>query len=248
MSSLEQRLRSPSATATRLADFAPGSYDAQAHTVKATLSVGAPVKRPYGTEILKISSGAINLDRVSRVGVPLIDSHNILNLAGVLGRLDRAWFERGQLVGLIRFDDGDAGRKAEGLVARGTIRGVSIGYRVDDWEITDEDGNVVDPETQRMRFDDNYTFTAKRWELLEVSLVSVPADPSAIIRSAAGAGSLPSELSRSLADIMGWAKSLPAGSYEFRVPSAATRANHAARARMMARANMAARQALIEYL
>lgn len=236
MSSLAQRLRSsPGATATRLANLAPGSYDAAARTVKATLSVGAPVKRPYGTEVLKISSGAINLDRVASCGVPLIDSHQIFSLAGVLGTLDRAWLERGQLVGLIRFDDGEAGRKAEGLVARGTIRGVSIGYRVDEWEIADEDGNVVDPERERMQFDRDYTFTAVRWELLEVSLISVPADSDAIFRGA-GAGTAPSELNRSLGSIVGWATSLPVGSYEFRLPSAARANTAAVRARMRMRA------------
>jgi hypothetical protein len=59
-----------------------------------------------------------------------------------------------------------------------------IGYRVDEWEITDEGGDVVDPARERINFDGDYTFTAVRWELLEVSLVSVPADPNATIRSA----------------------------------------------------------------
>jgi hypothetical protein len=215
MSSLEQRLgKSPgSTTETRLANFAPGSYDAAERTVKATLSVGAPVKRPYGTEVLKISRDAINLDRLVSCGVPLIDSHNIFGvLNGVLGRLDRAWFERGQLVGSISFDDSDVGRQAEGLVARGVVRGVSIGYRVDEWEVTDEDGNKVDPEKERMLFGENYTFTAKRWELLEVSMVSVPADAGAFFRSAAPA-------------------------------RASLTGNAAVRARMRARATMVARHA-----
>jgi hypothetical protein len=37
-----------------------------------------------------------------------------------------------------------------------------------------------------VRWDDELTFTATRWELLEASLVCVPADASASIRSLGG--------------------------------------------------------------
>lgn len=177
MSSLDQRLgRMPGSTETRRANLSPESYDAQERTVRAILSAGASVKRMYGTEVLQITPSAVNLDRLQTCGVPLIDSHNIFGLDGVLGNLERAWFKDKKLLGLIRFDDGEAGRQAEGLVARGAVRGVSIGYRVDKWKVTDADGNVIDPERERMTFDETYTFEAIRWELLEVSIVSVPAD------------------------------------------------------------------------
>jgi hypothetical protein len=42
---------------------------------------------------------------------------------------------------------------------------------------------VIDPEKGAVRWDDDLTFTATRWELHEVSLVSVPADPLSGIRS-----------------------------------------------------------------
>jgi prohead serine protease len=175
---------SQGAVESRFADLKPSSYDAKARTVTAVLSIGAAVKRFYGTEVLEITPKAVNLDRVASCGVPLIDSHNIFGaLNGVLGRLERAWFEAGELLGSISFDDSEVGRQAEGLAARGMVRGISIGYRVDEWEIKDADGNIVDPERERLIWDELYTFTAKRWELLEVSMVSVPADPSAFIRS-----------------------------------------------------------------
>jgi phage head maturation protease len=167
-------------TQRRFADV--GSYDAEARTVKATLSVGAPVSRMYGTEILSIRPGAIDLKRASSGLVPLIDSHQVFGIGNVLGRLASTWFEAGTLAGLLEFDDSDVGRKAEGLVSRGTVRGISIGYRVDEWEVTDDDGAVV-PDRERLMWDEDYTFTAKRWELLEVSLCSVPSDPAAMIRS-----------------------------------------------------------------
>jgi hypothetical protein len=167
----------------RFANLTPSSYDAEARTVEVVMSTGAPVERYYGTEVLLIEAGAVNLERLASCGVPVIDSHNIFGIDGVFGNLQRAWFNAGQLLGLLLFDDSEAGRKAEGLVARGMIRAVSIGYRVDEWKITDPDGNIIDPEKERMQWDVKYTFTATRWTLLEVSLVSVPADPDAVVRT-----------------------------------------------------------------
>jgi HK97 family phage prohead protease len=173
---------SPPATLHRFADV--GSYNAAKHTAVAVLSVGAPVSRLYGTEVLAISPSAVDLKRASNGLVPILDSHQVSGIANVLGRLDEAHFESGKLVGTILFDnESDAGRQAESMVARGIIRGVSIGYRVDTWQVEDEDGTVIDPDRERLAWDESYVFTAKRWELLEVSLVSVPADPAAMIRS-----------------------------------------------------------------
>ena len=54
-------------TGTRLLET-PTSYDAASRTVNAILSVGSPVERPYGVEILKISPSAIDLARVYGAG------------------------------------------------------------------------------------------------------------------------------------------------------------------------------------
>ena len=76
-----------------------------------------------------------------------------------------------------RTPEGDA---ALGMVARGELTGVSAGYRVSEWSVADQDGRIVDPETYL--WDDNLVFTGVKWELLEVSIVSVPADSSAGFR------------------------------------------------------------------
>jgi Caudovirus prohead serine protease len=174
--------RKPPTIGHRFADLKSSSYDATARTIEAVLSVGAPVQRAYGSEVLSINAGAVNLERLTTCGIPLIDSHNICSIGSVLGKLDRVWFDAGKLMGLLSFDDSEAGRMAEGFVTRGTIRGISIGYRVLQWQVTNSDGDVVDPD--RLRWDDSdCTFAATRWELLECSLVSVPADASAHVRS-----------------------------------------------------------------
>jgi phage head maturation protease len=173
-------------THTRFADTVPSSYDKKARTVDAVLSMGSPVKRFYGVEVLRIDPDSVNLDRIVAGGVPLLDSHNAWGISGALGRVQKAWFDRGALMGRLGFNDTEQGRLAEGMVSRGEISGISVGYKVEDWEITDAEGDVIDPETDRIRWDDdNLTFTAINWQLLEASLVTVPADATAAIRSAA---------------------------------------------------------------
>lgn len=171
------------ATDTRFADTAPSSYDKKARTVDAVLSMGTPVARFYGTEVLRISPQAVDLGRMKSAGIPLLDSHQGVGINNHLGRLQSTSFGRGSLNGTFIFDDTDRGRHAEGMVARGEVRGISVGYAVREWQVTDGDGNVIDPEIQRINFDDDLTFTATNWELNECSLVSVPADASSYMRS-----------------------------------------------------------------
>jgi phage head maturation protease len=161
----------------------PATYDESERTVTAVLSKGSPVRRPYGTEVLKISPEAVILTRVKTGGIPLLDSHSQSSIASSLGRVADAWVESGSLMGKIKFNATPEGVKAEGMVARSEITGISAGYRVEEWRITDKDGRVLDPEVDRIRFDDDLTFTATRWELLECSLVSVPADSAAAVRA-----------------------------------------------------------------
>jgi phage head maturation protease len=162
----------------------PLSYDKHEHTVEAVISTGAAVAREYGTEVLRIAPDAVDLSRLhDGGGIPLLDHHSQAGIDSVLGRLTDAWLERGALVGRFKFAQTEQGKKAEGMVARGELTGVSAGYRVDQWEIRDADGRVVDPDKDRVRWDDDLTYTATRWQLFEASLVGVPADAASAIRS-----------------------------------------------------------------
>lgn len=173
----------------RLQDVSPATYDAEARTIDAVLSRGSPVQRMYGTERLEISRKAIDLSRMTTSGVSILDSHQQVGIANSLGKLTRAWIENDSagaaLMGTIRFHATEEGRKAEAMVSRGEISGISIGYSVapSDWRITDRDGKAVDPESNRWGEDD-LTFTATKWTLAECSLVSVPADADAGVRAA----------------------------------------------------------------
>jgi phage head maturation protease len=178
----------PTGIAHRFAP-SPSTYDSASHSCDCVISAGAAVKRFYGTEILRIDRPSVDLSRVDTGGCPLLDSHSQSSIDAVLGRIDSAWIKSGQLYGKVVFAQTAAGRQAEGMVARGELKGISAGYSVSQWEITDADGRVIDPEVERIRWDeDGLIFTATRWQLLEASLVGVPADAASAVRSF-GAGS-----------------------------------------------------------
>jgi hypothetical protein len=163
----------------RFADTRPSSYDKTSRTVDAVISMGSPVVRFYGTEVLRVTPEAVDLSRM-RGGsmIPLLDSHQAIGIGNSLGRVQQTWFTKGALMGRLSFNATPEGRKAEGMVARGEIAGISAGYSVNSWEITDKKGNMIDASA--VRFDD---VTATRWSLHECSLVTCPADSSAGVRS-----------------------------------------------------------------
>lgn len=175
----------PGMIETRLASVEPSTYDRKGRTVDAVLSRGSPVKRFYGTETLRIHPDSVVMDRMKSGGIPILDSHRQDSITSALGRLTKTWFDRGPaLMGRITFHDTAEGQRAEGMVSRGEIKGVSAGYRVETWEIRDSKGKVIDPEVSKIRWDDELSFEATRWEILEASLCAVPADASAVVRNA----------------------------------------------------------------
>lgn len=153
-----------------LARLEPESYDEASRTVDAIFSTGARVRRWGVFEELAIDGNAIDLGRVTQGQVRLLDSHNAGSIDNVLGVVTQARVAGGHLVGTIRFSDTESGRRAEAMVRSGDLAGISVGYRVTTWTLTAVENNQE-------------IWRADRWELLEVSLVAVPADPGAMVRS-----------------------------------------------------------------
>jgi phage head maturation protease len=161
----------------------PLSYNAADHSCECVVSAGSAVMRVYGKEILGISRSAIDL---SRVPCPLLDSHNQTSVDNILGRIDSAWIDNGKLCGRIVFAQTARGMAAEGMVSRGELTGMSAGYSVQGWRVTDSDGDVLDPDKDHISWDVDLTFVATKWQLAEGSLVGCPADPLSAIRSHGG--------------------------------------------------------------
>ena len=127
-----------------------------------------PYTRWYGVEILDHSGDCMDLSRLQSIGVVLFNH----NTNKVLGKIERAWNDAGRGKAVIVFDDDEEAETIRKKVAGGTLKGVSVGYSVDAWEEvaagkTSSDGRFTGP-----------CYIAKKWTPLEISIVSVPADPT----------------------------------------------------------------------
>lgn len=133
-----------------------------------SFSSEAPYSRWFGVEILDHAEGCMDLTRLNSIGV-LLYNHN---RDVVLGKITRAWCENGRGNAEVEFDTDEEAEKIYQKVQSGTLRGVSVGYQVDSWEEvmpnkTSADGRFAGPCS-----------IARKWAPYEVSIVSVPADPT----------------------------------------------------------------------
>jgi hypothetical protein len=156
----------------------PASLVQETRTVEVVWSTGAEVRRsdpwtgkPYH-EVLSLEPGHVDLSRLE-AGAPLLDSHAAFSLAGIIGVVERAWIEPGAAGpegrAVIRFSSRAEVTPVWEDVRSGIIRHVSVGYRVRSFRIEED----ADPPVWR----------AVDWQPVELSLVAVPADPSAGLRT-----------------------------------------------------------------
>jgi hypothetical protein len=92
------------------------------------------------------------------------------------------WIKNGALWARLAFNSTPQGDLALGMVRRNEIGGCSIGYRVTEWEVRDQDGDIIDQDLSYSNAA-SFTYIAKRFELLEVSISPVVADSGAGVRS-----------------------------------------------------------------
>lgn len=117
-----------------------------------------PVERWGGEEVLSHEKKAIRMDRVRQKAMPLLFNHN---WDDPIGLVDAARIEDGRLVVDAHLFETTRAKEI-GQMVSGGLRNVSIGYRI----------HVVEEDTKKQRY------TATDWEPYEVSIVTVPADPS----------------------------------------------------------------------
>jgi HK97 family phage major capsid protein/HK97 family phage prohead protease len=117
-----------------------------------------PVERWFGEEVLSHDAKAIRMDRIKRGAMPLLFNHNWEDPIGVV---DGARVEGNRLVVDAHLFATARAQEIASMV-EGGLRNVSIGYRL----------HVVEEDKKAARF------TATDWEPFEVSIVTVPADPT----------------------------------------------------------------------
>lgn len=144
--------------------------DEAKRTVEVSFSSEEPVNRWFGPEILDHSAEAVDLTRLNELGV-VCWSHDQWSLP--LGSVVRAWLDPTEKKGkaTLRFDSDEEADAVFQKILSGTVRAVSVGYRVNNWEEvpageTSLDGKYVGPCS-----------IARKWTPYEISPVSIPADP-----------------------------------------------------------------------
>lgn len=151
-----------------VADLSIRQIDEEQRTVELSFSSEAPVKRWWWTEILCHDEGCVDMSRLSEIGVSLFNHNPYYVLGRVISCEIDAEAHKGRAV--VQFDDDEEAEKIYRKVVSGTLKGVSVGYRVDVWEEVEANAKST-----------NGRFTgpcdvATRWTPYEISIVSVPAD------------------------------------------------------------------------
>lgn len=183
MSSME---RLHEMTMTREMAARADAVSEEGRTAELTFSSETPYVRWFGPEILDHSEGSVDLTRLQEIGVLLFNhepDHPI-------GRVEKVWIgddSRGHA--LVKFDADEESDRIFKKVSGGSLRGVSVGYRIKEYTRlkegeTSKDGRFKGPAV-----------IVSQWEPLEISIVSVPAD--------AGVG-----VGRSIEDLKGMNKDM----------------------------------------
>lgn len=125
-----------------------------------------PYNRWFGNEILDHSEGCVNLERLETMGCVLFNHDR----DEVLGKVTKVWIENNRGEAEIEFDTDKDAEKIYQKVKSGTLKGVSVGYKVDVWEEV-----LPNKQSSDGRFTGPCSI-AKKWWPFEISIVSVPAD------------------------------------------------------------------------
>lgn len=118
-----------------------------------------PVARYFGNEVLSHERGSADLARLND-SAPLLFNHDPDKVIGVV---ERAWIDGQKKRGYVtvRFSRNSFAQEVLSDVKDGVLRNVSFGYQIENME-------------QRSSGD----FVATKWSPYEVSVVSIPADPT----------------------------------------------------------------------
>ena len=142
------------------------ALDEKTRTVPISFSSEEPIPRWFGNEILLHGRDNVDLSHLKRTGATLFN-HDPGRIVGPLTKV-RLEGKRGMAV--IGFDDDEEGNRAMAKVKSGSLRGVSVGYRVLKFRevLRDEVWNGYEGPAD----------VALRWMPYEVTLTPIPADAS----------------------------------------------------------------------
>ncbi|ATC34101.1 peptidase [Caulobacter vibrioides] len=171
------KVRKQTQLQTQRRDAVASTYDPENHTIELTAATSTRVLRyswdfgPYWEE-LDMTPQALDARRLDAGQVPLLDTHARWTIDDQLGDIVAHRFDAEGLVTTAKFGQvTERSKNAEARAAAREIKGVSIGYNPKRMVRTGEEDGVP-------------IFLVTLWELTEVTLCPVPADPVSGVRSA----------------------------------------------------------------
>lgn len=144
--------------------------DTDSRTVELSFSSETPYGRWFGDEILCHDEECINLERFNNGLGTVLFNHDC---DAVVGHIEKVWLEDNRGKALVRFDTDEQSETIFQKVQSGTLQGVSVGYAIYRYEVLKDE----DTKSTNGRFN-GPAYVVTDWEPLEISIVSVPADPT----------------------------------------------------------------------
>lgn len=144
--------------------------DTDSRTVELSFSSETPYGRWFGDEILCHDEECINLGRFNNGLGTVLFNHD---RDAVVGHIEKVWLEDNRGKALVRFDTDEQSETIFQKVQSGTLQGVSVGYAINRYEVLEDE----DTKSTNGRFN-GPAYVVTDWEPLEISIVSVPADPT----------------------------------------------------------------------
>ena len=153
---------------------APATVNRAARTVEVVWSTGARARNfvpPLGliTEELDMAPSAVRMEGLRGGGAPVLNTHRSNDARDVVGRVIDARLEAGRGIATLQFSSAADVEPVWQRVADGTLRSVSVGYRVHRYV------QIQDPVAGTVH-------RAVDWEPYEISVVPIPVDPAAAVR------------------------------------------------------------------
>lgn len=153
----------------RSAEIAPIKGNDRSFEV--TFSTEAEVDQWFGKEILSHKGGAVDLAWLGAGSAPLLMDHDRRVQVGVV---ESASIKNRKGVAIIRFSKSQYAEEIMQDVRDGIRSNISVGYRVHEAVLE----KVTDDEVK--------VYRVTKWEPVEISIVSIPADPTAGVGRADG--------------------------------------------------------------
>ena len=144
--------------------------DTDSRAVELSFSSETPYGRWFGDEILCHDEECINLERFNNGLGTVLFNHD---RDAVVGHIEKVWLEDNRGKALVRFDTDEQSETIFQKVQSGTLQGVSVGYAIYRYEVLEDE----DTKSTNGRFN-GPAYVVTDWEPLEISIVSVPADPT----------------------------------------------------------------------